>query len=258
MDRKGIPGRLPGWIAWSRNTGRHFCCCGLERGMPHFGQAEFYVSGVRRYTSKYGPKVILVSYNFKGILVWVPLDRSWDKDQGAGSLFGRWSLEAQREKKFVSSQRFHFTGERSEKLCGICFRIDSPRGWASKCAWSTICHPSLVNVWFVLVLPKEIRILTRHNDIHSQRKKSCMLSYVGICWRHCRLLIKMVSLGTGNVWFQHTVGRGASTGKEKSVSSVGALSKVRQRSMLTVRNSEPVVFVLKFPIPSPRNGELQI
>lgn len=44
--------------------------------MPHFGQAEFYVSGVRKYTSKYGPKVILVSYNFKGILVWVPLNRS--------------------------------------------------------------------------------------------------------------------------------------------------------------------------------------
>lgn len=42
------------------------------------------------------------------------------------------------------------------------------------------------------------------------------------------------------------------------MSSVGALSKVRQRSMLTVRNREPVVFVLKCIIPLPRNGELQV
>lgn len=35
---------------------------------------------------------------------------------------------------------------------------------------STIFHPSLVNVCFVLFLPKEIRILVRHNDTHLQRK----------------------------------------------------------------------------------------
>lgn len=42
MHRKRMPGKLPGQIDWSKNTGRFFFSgCGLERGMAHFGQAEF-------------------------------------------------------------------------------------------------------------------------------------------------------------------------------------------------------------------------
>lgn len=55
-----------------------------------------------------------------------------------------------------------------------------------------------------------------------------------------------------------TVGHGESTGKENRMLSLGVQGKVRQRSMLTVRNREPVIFLLKFTIPSPINEELQV
>lgn len=40
-------------------------------------------------------------------------------------------------------------------------------------------HPSWVNICFVL--PKEVRILAGHNDIHLQENRHVCFSYVGIC-----------------------------------------------------------------------------
>lgn len=55
--------------------------------------------------------------------------------------------------------------------------------------------PSLVNICFVL--PKEVRIPARHNDIHLQENRHVCFSYVDIYWRHCGLLIKMGTLDRG-------------------------------------------------------------
>lgn len=90
----------------------------------------------------------------------------------------------------MSNWGFRPTGDPSEQLYGTCLRADDPRGWEGM--YPPFFHHSLVNICFVVFLPEEIRILTRYNDPFA-KGKSCMLSYVGISWRHDGLLIDMVT-----------------------------------------------------------------
>ena len=91
-------------------------------------------------------------------------------------------------------------GKPSEKLYGTGFRVDAPRRWAGHC----VLHPlsivfdcSSVNICFTFFSPKEVKTSYKTQCYTFTKEKSCMLSYVGIPWRHYELFIKTVTLGRG-------------------------------------------------------------